>query len=824
MDPAKVGKLIKLTKKIMDHNISQCFMSEYYKDRYLELKNLIYLKKIFRKLRNNEYRKVKDWVYDLKNITKLSEINQDVSNDKKEAIKNTKIEFNKIIDSTINRAFDNSGSPGWKEKLMDRNKKIVKMINNSPVKGKHIFDVKYKTKPNIQSFTREEIRDMYIKLNKAPLKAREKAIDIIKEVEPSYFRNNENRKIDFGCLKPETISKIKSYLDDPKYISNINSSVKSHNFLKTTSQTIIKSVNGSSSGGIFGGISSTNGKCGLRNLGNTCYFNSGIQCLMHSMPLVRFLLSNEWKQQVNDENPLGTRGRLVRDFSALLTKFWTGQSDVLDPCDLRSTIVCFAPHFSGYEQHDSHELIMYMLDAIHEDLNRCIRKPMIETIIGDGSNDYEIAEKAWKNHKKRNDSIIVDYFHGQLRSRCFCPKCENNIVVFDPFAVLSIPISPPVKRNVDVLYMPFDIFSRHEWIRITVSKCASTKEYRKALRKKVKGRFIVGFKSTIDDLVYDVKYSGQSEYLKPICFEIPFEEGETEKILIPIQLSVKTIYKYVQVMECFFIQARKDISRSLLMKKIIKKVRCFWNDSNQPEREIDNELKDWISSVKSSLSPFTYTDDRIEVRFFDSFVPHYKYNFIHYKVVTAIIGKNYLERENGALLNNIFYYALNDNRSRNIGSKIALYDCLEFFTSEEKLTEENKWYCPHCKEFVCANKKIDIWKLPTCLVIQLKRFETSEIGSNKDDKLVDFPSTLDLSNYIANSSDKAEYKLYAVSEHYGSLDNGHYTAKALVSNSKERVWYSFDDQSARPVDESKVHSNSAYVIFYEKVSSFFMDD
>ena len=38
----------------------------------------------------------------------------------------------------------------------------------------------------------------------------------------------------------------------------------------------------------------------------------------------------------------------------------------------------FAPQFSGYQQHDSQEMLTFILDALHEDLNRIHKKPYIE--------------------------------------------------------------------------------------------------------------------------------------------------------------------------------------------------------------------------------------------------------------------------------------------------------------------------------------------------------------------------------------------------------------------------------------------------------------
>lgn len=62
-----------------------------------------------------------------------------------------------------------------------------------------------------------------------------------------------------------------------------------------------------------------------------------------------------------------------------------------------------------------------------------------------------LAEEAWSNFKKRNDSVIVDLFYGLLKSTVTCPECGLVSVTFDPFNSLSLPLT---NDCVDVTFWP----------------------------------------------------------------------------------------------------------------------------------------------------------------------------------------------------------------------------------------------------------------------------------------------------------------------------------------------------------------------------------
>ena len=69
---------------------------------------------------------------------------------------------------------------------------------------------------------------------------------------------------------------------------------------------------------------SRKGVCGLQNLGNTCFMNSSLQCLSNVYELSQFLLSNEFLNDLNEKNALGTGGKLTVAYAELVKEMWEG--------------------------------------------------------------------------------------------------------------------------------------------------------------------------------------------------------------------------------------------------------------------------------------------------------------------------------------------------------------------------------------------------------------------------------------------------------------------------------------------------------------------
>ena len=142
---------------------------------------------------------------------------------------------------------------------------------------------------------------------------------------------------------------------------------------------------------------------------------------------------------------------------------------------------------------------------MHEDLNRIIKKPYIETNDDEKKTDEvikrfilkrgcfsdlflnlkkELSKETWENYKRRNDSIIVDLFHGLVKSTLNCLECAKISVKFDPICYLSLPLPSKKERLIEVTYVPLDTKQPLTKYKLNVLKtgtisdlCSSLEQY-----------------------------------------------------------------------------------------------------------------------------------------------------------------------------------------------------------------------------------------------------------------------------------------------------------------------------------------------------------
>ncbi|XP_074535791.1 ubiquitin carboxyl-terminal hydrolase 2a isoform X2 [Halichoeres trimaculatus] len=182
------------------------------------------------------------------------------------------------------------------------------------------------------------------------------------------------------------------------------------------------------------------GLVGLKNLGNTCFMNSILQCLSNTQSLRDYCLHNSHRRDLNNNSRTNTA--LMQEFAKMIQTMWTSSSsEAVSPSEFRTQIQRYAPRFVRYSQQDAQEFLRFLLDGLHNEVNRVTVRPRGTMEDFDHLPDEEKGRRMWNKYLEREDSKIVDLFVGQLKSSLTCRHCGFCSTVFDPFWDLSLPIA-----------------------------------------------------------------------------------------------------------------------------------------------------------------------------------------------------------------------------------------------------------------------------------------------------------------------------------------------------------------------------------------------
>uniref|UniRef100_A0A8C1XFN0 Ubiquitin carboxyl-terminal hydrolase 15 n=1 Tax=Cyprinus carpio TaxID=7962 RepID=A0A8C1XFN0_CYPCA len=509
-----------------------------------------------------------------------------------------------------------------------------------------------------------------------------------------------------------------------------------------------------------------------------------------------------------------------------------------------------------------------------------------------------VAEEAWESHIKRNDSIIVDIFHGLFKSTLVCPVCSKISVTFDPFCYLTLPLPMKKERTLEVYLVWLDPLAKPTQYKLTVPKVGSISDLCASLSA-LSG--VPAEKMIVTD-IYNHRFHrifASNENLSSIMerddiyvFEVAVSRLEdTEHVLIPVHLREKykqsgfnhtstplfgqpfllsvprsvsedKLYNLLLLRLCRFIRpaAEDEESQETLSPKhpsingsatngVMEEGSPSEMETDEPDDESsqdqelpsendnspsedsvglgDNELENGVdpgkgptlTAQKKRLFTFQFNNmGKSDANFLKGEI---RFDEDHMRLSDRCYLSLDWEPE---MKRRYFKEAVAEDFDKHESmeykpqkkSFFKLKDCIELFTTKEKLGADDPWYCPHCKQHQQATKKLDLWSVPPVLVVHLKRFSYSRYMRDKLDSLVDFPlRDLDMSEFLINpNAGPCRYDLIAVSNHYGGMGGGHYTA--FAKNKEDQKWYSFDDSSVSPSSEEQIVSKAAYVLFYQR--------
>lgn len=228
-------------------------------------------------------------------------------------------------------------------------------------------------------------------------------------------------------------------------------------------------------------------KTGLINLGNSCFFNASVQCLMHVPELQRYFMGSSPSEYEQQHKYFPQRSNVLKEFSNQFEKLMKVLSDLdtrpVRPMSFHKILCVFKPVFRGSQQQDAHECLILILDKLHESLK------MQVAINISGSTRSSIEERkrfAFDQYKKyivnNGYSEINKIFYGQFESTVTCKRCKNVSFKYDPYCSLEVEIP----KDSNTLYDCLDNYCFKELLNgedmYNCEKCKSKVEATKMLK------------------------------------------------------------------------------------------------------------------------------------------------------------------------------------------------------------------------------------------------------------------------------------------------------------------------------------------------------
>uniref|UniRef100_A0A0N5BWD2 ubiquitinyl hydrolase 1 n=1 Tax=Strongyloides papillosus TaxID=174720 RepID=A0A0N5BWD2_STREA len=573
----------------------------------------------------------------------------------------------------------------------------------------------------------------------------------------------------------------------------------------------------------------TLGIVGLANLGNSCYMNSVLQCLIRTDIITDYIIKR-LDEDVEDNS-------LVTAFGRFLCEVFAKENHKFTPGELKNMITNKCPMFADQNQQDANEFLSCFLNTISEELATSNNEKGIlpeTTYLSNTPADLE-----WKKQLKREFSIITLQICGQLKSSLTCQSCFNVSETFEPFTFLQLPIP-----DNDLLLLTIIVIPQNGKVPIRMSWSLPGHmklPYIKSLIKNKTGIVETSIFFTILDSNFKLKQNifeklnNENVEVKSLCslkecniiaFEIVPESTDSCPVFalnrndhfndLYIIKAIDGITSYFFGMPLVF-QYRPSITRvSDFYRDVYNKLSQYYlkdgNKNSTHNRAVDasENLKGRypfeIVAVDNSFEWCAFCDWTkfcrgcnleelgeflsINVR---NIAIHWKPSslYLNYQSVMDLmcIDDDSVKRE-----------------KEEYKKPVSLTTCLNDFVKPEIL--DDNLMCSFCDKKTKMEKKFQIQREPNILIVNLKRFVyIPSSGWVKSRKAIEVPF-----NNFTILSNGYNYECYAIVNHYGAIGGGHYTAYTKVSNK----WYLFDDSSYNAVNIEDVDVKNAYMIFYKK--------
>ena len=176
---------------------------------------------------------------------------------------------------------------------------------------------------------------------------------------------------------------------------------------------------------------------GLENIGATCYMNATLQCLANISQLTKHLLKPKNMKEISSNK---YKYKLTNSFVRVLNNLWLNNSiRYYSPVDFKNVISGMNPLFAGIQANDSKDLILFLLETMHNELNMA-RKNTIQTQNINQYNYNQTFQIFSKYFAENYLSVISNLFYGMYNSMMTCLNCNITTHNVQCYNILIFPL------------------------------------------------------------------------------------------------------------------------------------------------------------------------------------------------------------------------------------------------------------------------------------------------------------------------------------------------------------------------------------------------
>ena len=174
---------------------------------------------------------------------------------------------------------------------------------------------------------------------------------------------------------------------------------------------------------------------GLNNIGATCYMNATLQSLSNVKELSHYFLT---KYTPNDANK-----KLSNEYCTVVKNLWDRQNNgrAFSPDSFKNTLSQMNPLFAGIAANDSKDLINFILETLHNELNKPTGKINNYMLTPDDQKNEQRMFNLFSEEMKSNfKSPISDLFYGVLETKTNCLNCQGIKYNFQIYSYIEFPL------------------------------------------------------------------------------------------------------------------------------------------------------------------------------------------------------------------------------------------------------------------------------------------------------------------------------------------------------------------------------------------------